>query len=63
MKGQIMSEEEKVEIVKMMVIETLRVAKSFGMFVTIETKPRQSLAMGNYDLHYDIRPIRARADQ
>ena len=39
----------------------VELAREFGMVLTIETKPRQPLAMGHYDMVVGLRPVRVLA--
>lgn len=46
------------EAIVAMASELVAVAKSCGLVLTISTKPRQPLAMGNYDMVVGLRPLR-----
>ena len=50
------------EAIVAMAQELVAVAQRCGFVLTIDTKPRQPLAMGNYDTVIDLRPARVMAE-
>ena len=56
-----MSEETQVILNRASALVEL--ARDLGIVLTIETKPRQPLAMGHYDMVIAVRPARVMASQ
>ncbi len=49
------------ERIKLMVEQLVKLAAADGFVVTVEQKPLQPPAMGNYETVVDVRPVRAKS--
>lgn len=53
-----MADETNREVILRRAVALVELARECGMVLTIETKPRQPLMMGFYDMEVSVRPAR-----